>query len=214
MAYDPNTGMWKPDANSSTADNVTKLTATDSPFMAQAKARGIDTANQRGLLNSSIAAGASQKAAYDAALPIAKADANISAQKDISAQQFAQNKDLQTQQIASTEKIAGEQKDTQLAVADMNVRSNAQDKSAAAAQNYASIYGSMVNNINANKDIPAASRAKYLADAKTFYDNSMRLVEQTYNVQLDWGGGGGSTANGASLGSSVYDQLNQAMRGF
>lgn len=210
MPYDPNTGMWKPEANSSTADNVNKLTATDSPFMAQAKARGIDTANQRGLLNSSIAVGASQKAAYDAALPIAQADANISAQKDISAQQFSQNKDLQSQQIASTEKIANQNNDTQLKVADMNVRSNAQDKSAAAAQNYASVYASMVNNINANKDIPADARARYLADAKTFYDNSMRLVEQTYSVDLDWGAGSGS----AGRPPTSYDQIGQIQRAF
>lgn len=177
MAYDATTGQWKPDPGS-TAENVGGMLSDSSPYVAQAKSAGMDVANQRGLQNSSIAAGASQKAAYDAVVPIAQNDANIQAQKD-----------LQGNQIAATQKISDQSTNTQLQVADLNVASNKQDKSAAAAQNYASIYAQMVNTINNNPSIPAESRDAYLANAKTLYDNGLSLVEQTYNVQLDWGQG-------------------------
>lgn len=51
--------------------------SADSPFIQRARTRAAQVANQRGLLNSSIAAGAGEAAAIDAALPIAVADANV-----------------------------------------------------------------------------------------------------------------------------------------
>ena len=51
------------------------LLSQDSPLMQRAKYQGIATANSRGLLNSSLAAGAAQAAMIDAALPIAQQDA-------------------------------------------------------------------------------------------------------------------------------------------
>lgn len=51
------------------------IMAADSPFLQQARGRAAQVANDRGLLNSSIAAQAGESAAYDAALPVANADA-------------------------------------------------------------------------------------------------------------------------------------------
>lgn len=53
------------------------LMAADSPYMQQARTRAAQVANGRGLLNSSMAVGAGESAAYDAAAPIANADAQI-----------------------------------------------------------------------------------------------------------------------------------------
>lgn len=50
---------------------------SDSPLVTRARAGAAQTANRRGLLNSSMAAGAGEAAAIDAALPIATADANV-----------------------------------------------------------------------------------------------------------------------------------------
>jgi hypothetical protein len=227
---------------SSVSDNVNALTAGNSTYMQQAKSAGMDTANARGVQNSSIAAGTSQKAAYDAAVPIATADAANTTAKDLSAQGYAQSSKLQGQQnqanqtiaqmnidastkqqaasimaqlqisgdqlaaqkaiaelniadadkqqllsIASQTNLADISQQTQLSVANMNVASNQQDKAMAAATSYASIYQNMVNSVNTNTQIPADARQAYLTNAKTLYDNGMSLVEQTYNVQLDWG---------------------------
>lgn len=261
MAYDPGTGLWKPDpvsANgtntSSVSDNVNGLLAKGSPYIDQAKSAGVDYANARGVQNSSIAAGASEKAAYDAVVPIATADAAANTQKDLSFQNNASSEriaqlgantqtniasmniadadkqqaasilsnermsgnQLATQQaiaamnisdadkqqllsIASQERQAGMTQSTQLQVANMNVSANQQDKAQGAAVSYANIYGTMVNTINANKDIPADARTAYLANAKTLYDNGLKLVEQTYNVQLDWGQNTPDTSGGLNI---------------
>ena len=57
------------------------LLDSDSPFLERARARARQLANRRGLMSSSIAAGAGEAAAIDAALPIAQADAQIAAQE-------------------------------------------------------------------------------------------------------------------------------------
>lgn len=74
----------------------------DSPLMTQAATRGKQYANTRGLLNSSIAAGATQQAVLDAALPIASQDASTSVNvKQNNAQ--AGNQALQTTSANQTQ---------------------------------------------------------------------------------------------------------------
>lgn len=51
------------------------LLSQDNPYIKRARASALDYANSRGLANSSIAAGAGEAAAIDAALPIAQQDA-------------------------------------------------------------------------------------------------------------------------------------------
>ncbi len=63
-------------ANELTSSNLTKLLQSDSPYLQQARDKAMLTANSRGLVNSTLAAGAGESAAIDAALPIASADAN------------------------------------------------------------------------------------------------------------------------------------------
>lgn len=77
--------------DTSVASRVAALTSQDSPLMQQARTAGLQQANARGVLNSSIAAGASQNAAISAALPIAQQEASQAQQSntqryDLSAQ--------------------------------------------------------------------------------------------------------------------------------
>lgn len=246
MAYNASTGLWTPDnpdgsttgsgapgggllnptpkATSSVAANLAADTSQASPLMAVAKQQGMDYANSRGALNSSIGAQAAQAAELAAMTPVATADANNVTQKDLSAQGYAQSTGLQAQSEASQEKIAAEnvganqkiadtQQFTQLQIANMNVTSNEQDKAAAMAQGYANIYGSMVNTINNNPNIPADSRTQYLQDAQTLFNNGMGLVEQTYNVALDWGQGGGSSGGSTGTSSAFAPATGSAASG-
>lgn len=74
--YDPT--LRDVDAPTETvAGQLHSLLSSGSPYLERAKAGARETANSRGLLNSSMAAGAGEAAAIDAALPIASADANI-----------------------------------------------------------------------------------------------------------------------------------------
>lgn len=64
-------------ATGTVAGQLQSVLASDSPLVTQARAGATATANKRGLLNSSMAAGAGESAAIAAALPIAQADAGI-----------------------------------------------------------------------------------------------------------------------------------------
>lgn len=70
------------------------LLANGSPYIDQARQTGINMANSRGLLNSSIAAGNSQAAAIQSALPIAQQDASTYNTQDLT-NQAALNQILQ-----------------------------------------------------------------------------------------------------------------------
>jgi primosomal protein N' len=59
------------------AGQMDTLLNAESPYLTRARTRAAQTANSRGLLNSSIAAGAGEAAAIDASLPIASQDASI-----------------------------------------------------------------------------------------------------------------------------------------
>lgn len=67
-------GTWSPETTS-VATKLDSLLSSDSQYIKAARASGTQQAAKRGLLNSSIAAGAAETAAITAALPIASQDA-------------------------------------------------------------------------------------------------------------------------------------------
>lgn len=78
---------------------VSRITSAGGPLMQQAKTDGLATAQRRGLLNSSMAAGAAQGAVLNAALPMAQQNAAQTAQKNLSNQEYGQNRGLQEQKF-------------------------------------------------------------------------------------------------------------------
>jgi len=66
---------WTISPDQTVEGRINNLTDPNNPLIAQARSRALGTMNGRGLLNSSIAMGAADSAAYDAATPIATADA-------------------------------------------------------------------------------------------------------------------------------------------
>ena len=74
--------VWKPDANSTVQGQLKNVLDAGGPLMSRATTRAAQQVNERGLLNSSIGVSAGQSALYDAATPIATADANTFAAAD------------------------------------------------------------------------------------------------------------------------------------
>jgi hypothetical protein len=64
-------------------NQMNRITSQDSDYMRLARTSGLQTANKRGLLNSSIAAGASQAEALKAAAPLAGQNASQMAQRNL-----------------------------------------------------------------------------------------------------------------------------------
>lgn len=114
-----------PQLDDSTSSNLTKIIDKGGDLMTRAAARGMLTAQTRGLMNSSMAAGASQAAVLDAATPIAQADANANLQKNLQATQIAstegmQGKDIEAQAARLKEANAAEMARLQAQMANAN----------------------------------------------------------------------------------------------
>lgn len=97
---DPN----NPNNDTSVARRVTGLLDTSNPdnlYMQQAETQGLQQANQRGLLNSSIAVQAAQQGRVNAALPIAQQDASQANQRVMQGTQIQSTEGMQTKDIAA-----------------------------------------------------------------------------------------------------------------
>lgn len=109
QTYDPNTSTATTyqadersvDANSLVANQLTGLLDKGGDYMKRAETKALQVQNQRGLLNSSMAVGAAQGAAIDAALPIAQQDAGTYATQQLNNQQY-QNQQRQFNADADT----------------------------------------------------------------------------------------------------------------
>lgn len=179
--------------NDSMADMVTKITAKDSPLMRAAQTEGLKVANRRGLLNSSFAAGATQRAMLDAALPIASQDASTAANKNAAARAFeygmaAQDdqqafasaeagkdrglqRELSLAQIASTEGIAAAQRQLDLTMQDNAIRAADQQQ---------------IRDIASREGIAAAERELQLKiqQREIEYQTAQRQLDRTLQEKL------------------------------
>lgn len=201
-ANDPNRGITGGDGGSdagstSVQDRLDAILASDSPLMQRARTTGLQTANRRGLLNSSIAAEAAQNAMIDAALPIASQDADISnqqlmQQRDIELQQWLQQSDadlrkaLQQGDLANQRWIAELDATTRRQIADLQVATADREKIgamiAAAQQNYTSQYEAILNNPN----IPAEQRGQHMTHIANVMRAAISFIEQSFGVDLTW----------------------------
>lgn len=75
--YTPETVKINP-ATDTVLGRLYSMLHTDSPFLKAARQRAVEYAHRRGLQNSSLAAGAGERAATEAASPVAQADAEAS----------------------------------------------------------------------------------------------------------------------------------------
>lgn len=162
MAYDAQ-GNWKYE-DDSVSKQVNKLTSQNSPLMQQAKTAGMQTANRRGLLNSSMAVGESQREAYNAAIPIASQEASQIANKNTTQMGLRADQDIAAMNVAAHD------------------RQYAQAGLAAADTAYAQGFAA----IAANKDLPASVRDKYLTNLQKMRDSGNNLVSQMYGISLEW----------------------------
>jgi hypothetical protein len=80
-------------------DNLNGLLSSDSPYIQNARLRGAEAAQGRGLRNSSIAAGASERAAIEAAQPILSEIQSLTRQRENLAFQGEQSQLDRTQQV-------------------------------------------------------------------------------------------------------------------
>lgn len=162
MAYDAE-GKWTVE-DDSVQNQMKGLMQKDNPYMQTARTSGMQTANRRGLANSSMGTQAGEMAAIQSALPIASQDAKQIADKNMMKMDATSKEDI----------------------AMMNVAAHDREKSMAGIANAENAYASMFSTIGNNQDLPAAVRDKYLSHIGAIRDSSINMVEQMYGIDLDW----------------------------
>lgn len=90
------------------ASRVAQITSEDSPLMEQARAQGLQQANARGLLNSSIGISAAQDSALKTALPIAQQEAQQAANSNTQRYDLAAQMDRLRAQAGFSSQAAAE----------------------------------------------------------------------------------------------------------
>lgn len=86
---------------------VGRITSQDSPLMRQAATSGTQLAARRGLVNSSLAAQASQQAVIGAATPIATADASLYQQQGLANQNYRNSAATTNAQLGTNAGLTG-----------------------------------------------------------------------------------------------------------
>ena len=192
----------------SVSRRLTGLLAKDNPLMQQARTTGLQIANRRGLLNSSIAVGAAQNQMIRAALPIASQEASQAAAKELtgmttgSQERIAGRGTESQERIAalatgsqeriaavgteSRERIAGQSVASQEFIATLGLAAHDRQFAISALTVLEQKYGQMWTEIVKNKDIPADARENYFQHIAALRDSDMALVEQLYNIDIDW----------------------------
>ena len=181
---------WTPDDRSTVQGQLKGILDAGGPLMDRATTRALQQMNARGVLNSSMAIGAGQAALYDAAVPIAGADAstyarsqseNAQMRQDAATQAagFQQQSNLQAADLAGQERLqaAGFQQQSRVQAADIASQERLQSKDLASRYDLANL------DANTRKQLQAAdaeNQQKLQAADQVFRAN---LQTQSLGVQ-------------------------------
>ena len=190
-------------------DLMTRYSAKDTPLMAQARGQALQIANSRGLMNSSIATQAGEEAALGTVLPLASQDADNAAQKErlgmeltsrerIALAQMGSQERLAQLDIASRERMQGNEigyqtseraldRSLQEQLAQWNLSSTDRDSAMKSVISMEQLYNQQYANIMANTSLSSEDRAAQLTAAKNLRDVQLDLIQQMYQISLDWG---------------------------
>lgn len=171
--------------------NLDSLLNSDSPYLKSARASAAQFANSRGLLNSTMAATAGEKAAIDAALPIAQADAGVygkATDYNTALDNQTQMYNADTANSASKQQVAIEadkataaaQQSSQMSIAQLQAETSkyAADKTAGTATANARM--SLINNVLMTTELSPDRKAALLKEmGEPGYAAAVYVVDTT-----------------------------------
>lgn len=192
-------GAYAGVASSTVADRVNALLGKDSDLLRRAGQKGLNLANKRGLLNSSIAVEASMAAMMDAIVPIASQDSQQAYGQMLQEMINVHAKSMQEMQIGSTEKIAAAARASSEKIA---AEGNATSKEVAASNNAA-----QAEREAAQIAAQAALREKELAAQKELAVLNNAAAKEVEIMRLEFQ----SAANAAQLNQADKTALTNAL---
>lgn len=133
--------------------------------MRGATTAGMQGANRRGLINSSMGIGAGIQAGLSAVTPIASQEAQQAYGKNMADIEDKRARDISAAQIASNDRAAYAQ----------------------SASNIASSLQTSIANTLVNDKIPAATRGAVQGDMTALYRSQMDQLASLYGAKVSWG---------------------------
>ncbi len=120
------------------------------------------------------------------------AELEILARRQMQGEQLSHQEQMQLRDLEQARVLATLDSELRERLAAMDLASGDLRAAAGLAQGYENAYSNTVAGIMANPEIPAVERQRYLDHAARVRDSNLALLEQLFNVQLNWGGAGGS----------------------
>lgn len=223
---------WGVTSDQTVEGRIRSIIDSNNPIIQMARTKALEGMNARGLLNSSLATGAADAAAYAAATPIATADAataakaasynadesnqfgikNVEAQNTRANNQLTADTQLQVQRLQADSQMRLKQLDTQTQVQVQQLQAdNAKlvqtDSQAATALNQAMV---SMTNINMNDKMDANAKTQAIAQIQRDLKSSMRVLSATSGLdlasQLNFAGYDGFDASGNFIGFNAAGQ--------
>jgi hypothetical protein len=186
---------WDVSGNQTVAGNMNQLTSDNSPYIQLARTHALEGQNARGILNSSMTQTASDAAAYQAALPIAQADASTYAKAaGYNADQVNQD-NIKNADASNTAKQYASTVANNINMSNVDEANKAQLQTLASQNqtliatnnNAASLFNQTmgaINNIQNNATMDAATKAKAINTYYALLKNQLAVLGQTQGLNL------------------------------
>lgn len=177
--------------NQTSQYQLEQILASDSPLMQRAATQGQQMANQRGLLNSSMAGEAAQGAMIDRATPLAQQDAqtyfqNSQANTDrqmqsyMSEQQFGQTLQQMEQQFGYNSQLSSQEAQQSLSNLYATSTANAWGVFANNATDLIGQASSAINQIQMNPDITSENKSAMIQQILEMRDTDLQFQQDLY----------------------------------
>jgi len=190
------------------ADQMQGLLSKSSPYIKTARSSAEQKANSRGLLNTSIAAGAGEKAAIESALPIASQDAsayntmgtNVFQQKatedllgtetghksTLMAQEAAQASDLSAQEFGQKETLYDNQYDYETQLKQMEFTSEEVRAIGSSTTLLGDTLSSNIADVQRDASLGADAKTEIVAQLNEMYQSQVNSIGSIYGVSIEW----------------------------
>lgn len=178
-------------------NRVKNIASQDSMLNQMARTEAAKVMNSRGMLNSSMYAGAAQDAVLRQAVPIASQESNQAFQsheagldrtsrEGMQVKDIANQKDLQQKDITFRTGEGALDRATQEKLQSWNLKSSDRIAAANFLTSMETQYASAYQSIMANTSLDAKQRTAQLTAAKQMNDRQRNFVEQMFGIDLTW----------------------------
>ncbi len=182
-----------------------EMMSKDNRLMQQAETRGLQSANRRGLMNSSMAVQASEAAVLDRVIPMASQESDQRFASRTAKQKFGFEaalakqdseikQSLADQEIGGRMAIADQENEVRLALEKMNIASQNKQTASDMISTSQDLYAGNLRDIRNNTNLSAEERNSLISAEQDNISLQYQLVEDMYGIDIKWPGTSGNEA--------------------